>query len=276
MTGQQVQRRPLRKDLEGQIRFERGSCLTFGRPDRAALFAHWSPDRRLSRSTIEFVNQLSSNGYRTLIVSACEDRGELDWAGRVPPDVTIMRKPNLGYDFGSWSAGIVSVPALATADRVLLVNDSLVGPFGDIAPILSRFEVSRSDVFGLTDSWQGGWHLQSFFLGFAGGILADAPLARFWREVHIEQTKDDVIQRYEYGLSRLLRHEAYGTSAAFRADSVVARGQNPMISGWWKLVERGLPFVKREIVLNPDLVPRGELIAAEVEAVFGQRIEEWM
>ena len=41
--------------------------------------------------------------------------------------------------------------------------------------------------------------------------------------------------------------------------SVVAPGENPVIKGWWKLLERGFPFVKREIVRDPSVAPRSRV-----------------
>lgn len=262
--------------VAGKVSFEHGSALDFGRPDRAAVVVHWAPRPQLSRSFVELVGQLSRHGYRTVVVSACPDTGVLQWGGRRPPDTVVLRKPNVGYDFGSWSVGLAELPAIASAERVILANDSMVGPFTDLMPTLEMFESARSDVWALTDTRQYFRHLQSYFLGFAGGVLDDAPLARFFANVRHERDKWDVIYRYELGLSRVLRREAYGISAGYRADDVVAPGENPVIRGWWRLLLRRFPFVKREIIRDPDVAPRGEWVPREVRAIFGERIEEWL
>jgi len=57
---------------------------------------------------------------------------------------------------------------------------------------------------------------------------------------------------------------------------VVGAGDNPVIAGWRALIGRGFPFVKRQIVMDPAVAPHAELIAREVRAVFGARIEEWI
>ncbi|MFN2518005.1 MAG: rhamnan synthesis F family protein [Jatrophihabitantaceae bacterium] len=263
-------------EVAGQVRYEHGSAAEFGSPRRAAVLVHWSPSPVLSRSVTALAGQLSGAGYRLVLVSACESPQRLDWRGQRPRDAVVIRKPNAGYDFGSWAVALHELPALARAERVILTNDSMAGPFASIAGILARFESCSADVFGLTDTRQFFRHLQSYFLGFIDGVLAEPPLAAFFADIRQEETKWDVINRYELGLNRLFRDEGYGFVAGFRADEVVPAGDNPVIRGWWRLLERGFPFVKREILRNPAVAPRAEWVSREVAAVFGQRIEEWV
>jgi hypothetical protein len=51
-------------------------------------------------------------------------------------------------------------------------------------------------------------------------VLGSAPLARFWRGIRVESSRDDVIWRYEIGLSRLLhRGDTPWTSPSITAAS---------------------------------------------------------
>lgn len=240
------------------------------------MLVHWSRSPVLTRSFVTFAGELAAAGYRVAVVSSCESRQPLEWGGRCPEGTTVIRKPNIGYDFGSWSVGLHALPAIASADRVILTNDSMLGPFASLRPMLDKVEQWPVDVYGLTDTRQYFRHLQSYFLGFNGGILADPPLASFYADVRVEPSKWEIIRRYELGLSVLLRRESYSFTTVFRADELVPPGDNPVIKGWWRLIERGFPFVKREIVRDPAVAPRSEWVAREVQAVFGQRIEDWM
>jgi lipopolysaccharide biosynthesis protein len=269
--------RPLVLDeVAGQVRFEHGSAADLGTPDHVAVIVHWAPSTSLSRSVTTLVNEFSSAGYRTVLVSSCGATGPLEWRGQRPADTIVLRKPNIGYDFGSWSVALHELPRIASANRVILTNDSMVGPFASLSGILQRFEESPADVFGMTDTRQYFKHVQSYFLGFTHGVLGDSPLAQFFSGVREEPTKWDVIRRYELGLNKLLRHEGYGVTTAFRADDVVPAGENPVIKGWWRLLDLGFPFVKKEILRTPEVAPRSEWVAREIQAVFGERIEEWM
>jgi lipopolysaccharide biosynthesis protein len=262
--------------VAGQVRFEQGSAAGFGTPERAAVLVHWARSPMLSRSVTTLADELGSAGYRVVLVSACESPEPLEWHGKRSPEATVLRKPNAGYDFGSWSVALHELPAIARAERVILANDSMAGPFASIADIIARFEASAADVFGLTDTRQYFRHLQSYFLGFAHGVLADPPLAGFFADVREERTKWDIVNRYELGLNRLFRRESYGITADFHADEFVPVGENPVIVGWWRLLERGFPFVKREILRDPKVAPRSDWVSREVAAVYGERIEDWI
>lgn len=270
-----TRRRPVVAALEGQVRLETGSLVRFGEPERVAVAVHWSATPLVSRSFRRLVREFDANGYRTVVVSACEVPQPLDWGGELPDGAVVLRKPNIGYDFGSWAIGLTWLP-VASAPYVILANDSVLGPFTSLAPLLSRFEASEADVWSLTDNQQYFHHLQSYFLGFRGGVLDAGPLRRFFSTVRQERTKWQIIQRNELALSRLLQDNGYLTASMFRSESVVPSGFNPVIAGWRKLLDRGFPFVKREIVRDPSVAPDGEMVAREIHARFGERIEDWI
>jgi hypothetical protein len=247
-----------------------------GRPVRVAAIAHWARDSRVSRSVAELTRILTANDYTVAIVSTAEGTGPLEWPGLPPEGVTVVRRPNLGYDFGSWATALDRYPALAGADEVLLLNDSLAGPFGPIDHLLARFHDSQADVWGLTDTTQFGHHLQSYCLGFRHQTLLEAPLARFWHGIRAEACRDDVIWGYEIGLSRLLRRERYSLDAGIHYNSVVRGGQNPTILGWRRLLDCGFPFVKRELLRRPEIAPDGDQVRQELRRRYGVDVDEWV
>ena len=48
-----------------------------------------------------------------------------------------------------------------------------------------------------------------------------------------------------------------------------------MIIGWRGLLERGFPFVKRELIRHPHLVPDGGDVRAELRRRFDVDVDEW-
>jgi lipopolysaccharide biosynthesis protein len=271
-------RRPLVLDAQGSaVHVEGDEHLPTAAPTgRIAVVAHWTPDTRVSRSAGELTRALMSNGYRVIFVSTAEGPDPLDWEGGRPPDVTVLRRPNVGYDFGSWATALHRYPAIAATAHVLMLNDSLVGPFGPIGHLLDHFDRSAADVWGLTDTTQFSHHLQSYCLGFKGGSLREPPLARFWSDVRVEASRDEVIWRNEIGLSQLLDRERFVTEAAIPYWRVVKDGQNPTILGWRKLLDQGYPFVKRQLVQQPHVAPDGAQVPAEIQRRFGVRVSEWL
>ena len=244
--------------------------------DRVAVIAQFSQQPRISRSLNAMIAELLGSGYRVVVSSACQSPSELIFDESVRDRVTVLRRPNVGYDFGSWACGLAWDLDISRAGHVAFLNDSLVGPFSPLDEVLTGFHESRADVYGLTDTTQFGYHLQSYFLGFTHGVLKEKPLRRFWMGIREENSKQETITRNEIGFSRLLRREGYSSEAAFPCRQVVKPGENPTIVGWEKLLELGFPFVKREIVRTPWVAPNGDLVAGVVRRKFGVDIEEWL
>ena len=261
--------------VRGQYTVERGSLSALEHSDSIAVLAHYSDHPRVSRSFRELVGQLAAHGYTTLIVSAASPEEPLEWDDMLPDDAVVVRKPNVGYDFGSWALGLTLGP-VSRASRVLIANDSMIGPFTSLHPALEQFESTTADVWGMTDSYQYMHHVQTYMLGFVGGVLAEPPLQQFWRSTRHEPTKWDVIRRGELRLSRVLAVEGYALTVRHRADEVVPRGENPVIRGWLPLLGQGFPFVKREIVRNPEVAPRANAVEREVLARSGTPLPEWL
>jgi lipopolysaccharide biosynthesis protein len=260
----------------GRVFVEQGTLDSLGSPDRLAILAHFSTHPRVSRSVRTLVRQLDSAGYRIVVVSAAEVRGRLEWNGDLPEDAVLIRQPNIGYDFGSWAIGLELAGGAREAERVILVNDSLIGPFSSIRPLLDNFEQTGADVWAMTDTYQYFHHLQSYFLGFSGGVLGERALSKFWNDIRVEKSKWNIIRNNELGLGQLLASEGFTMTSAFRADQVVKHGDNPVIRGWWRLLDRGFPFVKREIVRNPGVAPMADKVADEISATFGAQLGDWL
>jgi lipopolysaccharide biosynthesis protein len=243
---------------------------------RVAILAHWADTARVSRSVATTVASLVENDYKVVLVSTTEDPDQLHWPDAQPAGVTVVRRPNLGYDFGSWATAIDRYPAVLEADRVLLMNDSLAGPFAAFDQLLARFHETAADAWAMTDTSQFGHHLQSYCLGFPGRSLQAAPVRHFWRDIRVEPTKEDVIWRNEIGLSRLLRRERFVWDVAIPFRRVVADGKNPTIIGWRALLDRGFPFVKRELLRRPEVAPDGDQVRAELRRRFYVDVDEWV
>ena len=264
-------------EVRGLTRIETGSADFPERVDRAAILVHFSASPVLSRSVVVLVDELHRAGYFVVISSACEAPEALSWPdGEVPADTIVIRKPNIGYDFGTAAVALDLYPGIADAKYVLVVNDSNVGPFTSLAPIIDNFENSSGDAWALTGSNQHGFHLQSFFLGFRG-ILKDAPLQEFWRDIRHFTDKWKVILHYEIGLSRLLTEEGYILDVMY-PHSVFRNAGTANLSAnlWLDLLGEGYPFVKREIVLKPWVEKSAVQIPAIANYFFDEDVNAWL
>lgn len=242
-----------------------------------AVIATYSQSGKITRSTTELVSQLLGNGYLCFLVVATDYRGRLERpALSLPsPELTMVQRRNLGYDFGSWATALEIFPEIRRSQRVLLVNDSMVGPFRSIDVLLDSFESSEADMWGLIESPEVEPHFQSYCLGFNNGVLDRGPLREFWRDVRLEETKEQLIMKYELGLSILARSSGLKMEALFGRDSLVQEVKNPSQFGWKSILDSGVPLVKRELLIHPGITPDSNTIPEELNRRYSVDVSEW-
>ncbi|WP_128772621.1 rhamnan synthesis F family protein [Actinomyces oricola] len=259
----------------GQVTCERGSAAQLRNRERIAVVAQYSADPLQSRSLSEYLTALDSNGYATVLVSTCESPGPLQFPHGLPETTVIMRRPNRGYDFGSWATALGVIPAIRRAPVVLLTNDSLVGPLAPIDHLLDWAAQDGPDIRALTSSLQFIYHLQSYFLAFRGGILQDRTWMDFFNGVRVEANKDAVVLRYELGLSRMCFSEAYSSQEWVTGADIGLPFENPTIGGWKGLLDSGVPFLKRTIVTHPSTVDLAAEAVPYIQHRYGVDVTSW-
>ena len=199
---------------KSSIRFDRGSPR-LPVTDRVAIVASYGSNASVSLSLVTLTGELERNGYTVIIVRASADDTPLVWPTDTTSNPIIVRRSNVGYDFGSWAVGLDLFPVVRKKPFVILANDSLVGPFASLKTVILDFEASSTDVWAATNTSQFFDHVQSFFVGYRAGILNDPALRQFWSTLTVETDKSLIIDRYELGLSRMLFAEGLTTSACF-------------------------------------------------------------
>ena len=240
-----------------------------------AVFVHFDPDGRVQPRVSRYLQALRDAGLSVVVASNAETlRSEDEAALRGLCDGYLLRR-NVGYDFGAMREAL-SFWRLPRPDThsVLLVNDSVLGPFAPLRPLLDRIDFAQADVWGATDSPQRGYHLQSYFVAVGRAALTHPAWAAFWSDVRPAHSKEWVIGRYEIGLSQRLIAAGLRGRALFPYTSlvaqlpdevpvseaharqlamsrrIVARGGvlNPTAHLWRELLRAGFPFVKRELL----------------------------
>lgn len=253
-----------------------GDASRLGGADRVAIVASYGAQPAVSRSLVRLVEEFEANGYFVVLVRASESIHRPVWPESSTISPLVVVKPNVGYDFGSWATALALFPQIASAERVILVNDSLIGPFASLSSMIADFEHSASDVWGATDTLEYIPHLQSYLLGFTGGVLAHRSLRSFWRHVRVIDDKDAIVVRYEIGLSRLLSREGFLSRPWFGHDRIVPEGGNPTTIGGSRLIEAGFPFVKRILIDNPEVFPDAAVATRLVRERYDEDVADWV
>jgi lipopolysaccharide biosynthesis protein len=214
---------------------------------KIAIFAHWSESEKLSASAERTIDSLIEAKYSVVLVSSCESVNQLSMKNGLKNQITVIRKPNIGYDFGSWSTAIQMLPKLVDTEQVIIINDSLIGPFSSIGEFINELENSPYDVTGVTDSNQIRYHIQSFMVHFKNGSFQHKMVQNFWKEIHVQESKFDLVRTYEIGLSVTAQSAGLYVGSLFPWNLVGQSWQNPSVDRWGRLLELGFPFVKREV-----------------------------
>jgi lipopolysaccharide biosynthesis protein len=259
---------------------DRGDCHVLPMPSRPAavrraiVLVHFDAHGAFDPYVLHAVAAYRRHADRLVLVS--NGGGRLHPA-LVPLVDTYLSRPNIGYDFAGWRAGLATLQR-ADYDEVVCANDSVYGPLFDLAPALSAARTATADLWGMVVSDQPAArraarapHVQTWFFGMRRRLLESACLDAFWRSVEPVPSKREVIERYEIGLSRSVVEAGFeiaglydsttaprvglgelvphvSLAAPVRSWRLVRKSRrtphNPSELVWWRLLEAGVPFVK--------------------------------
>jgi lipopolysaccharide biosynthesis protein len=245
--------RPRCPDAVTGIRTSISTAADTGLGANVALFCHFDPAGTVRPDIPRYLNELRAAGFSVVTVSNSGHLMPEAKAALQAVCAAILVRRNSGRDFAAWREALerLQLPRPATT-RLLLVNDSVLGPLAPLAPLLSRMD-DTADVWGMTDSDELAWHLQSYFLLVNRPVLDSPGWRRFWRGVRPMPSKLLIVMRYEIGLSRCLVRAGFRLKALFPHRSVgVPDGKNPTLAAWQALRADGFPFVKRQAVGSPQ------------------------
>jgi len=280
---------------------------------RCCIFVHFDTQGVVRQHTQEYLLALRQAGFCIVFVTNAGhlEPASANWLARQCALILVRR--NRGHDFGAYRDGIAAFFAHGeTAELLILANDSLYGPFSPLADTLKRMDFATADVWALTDSWQQRHHLQSYFLAFGPAALASTAFNEFWHDVRNVRSKWSAVYFYEVQMTRRLQSAGLSCAAVWDYLSLLdsmqeiseaaepatnlpsqekalrrsvehalrcwdqRRALNPTHDLWLALMERGFPFIKRELLRfnpsrSPDLYVWHRLVRARAPETY-QRI----
>lgn len=227
------------------------------------LFAHFNASHQISRHVFIYLEHLESIGCEIYFISNSPIK--LEYRNLLTSKIKkckIFERENAGADFGAWKWAIEQNIIPPDANDILLTNDSLYGPFFSLAPIIKEMQ-SRSDVdfWGFTDSYQGGWHIQSYFLWLSKKVFDSSSFREVFNSDFSKLGKLEIIEKGELQLTKTLsgagfKGMAYISYKDVSPDEEDWDRKNPTHFYWDHLIEKfHFPFVKKELVLqNPEII----------------------
>ena len=179
------------------------------------LFSHYHPRGWLQRCIRRELADLRERGWQVLLLTDKLDADALSWCGQ--QGISWLRRRNEGRDFGAFQDGWLWLQQRGLAagmERLILLNDSVypVLNLGDTS--WPRFLDHQGDeVLGFSDSFQNGYHLQSYGLHVPPGVLNQSWWDGYWRTYPGWGGMRVAIRDGEIGLSALLTDHGVGLRA---------------------------------------------------------------
>ena len=258
-----------------------------------AVYVHYARSPGVSEMVVQQLAAYRALGFRIVFVSMAPDWNAAA-LGRVLPLVSrVILRRNVGLDFGAWQDTLRLVDTAALSE-LLLVNDSVCGPFLPLEPVFNLMRQGGDGMFGLTENLAPRPHLQSYLL-LARGRAAIADVSLFLSRYRQTTYKRAVVRNGEVALSTWMRTRGHLVAACFGYEAVerlalaTPRAQrrltrmfprlftgcpaepgaevvrrklqhyplNPAHSLWFELIDEcGFPFLKTEMLLrNPVGIP---------------------
>lgn len=182
---------------------------------RLFIFAAYDKDCLVDDSLLYYLRELSKLGDIIFTMDNKTANSEIYKVSQIPNVLHAVAQRHGEYDFGSYKRGYqwaYDNDILKNYDWIYLVNDSVFGPLFDLGPVLSEMESKNpGSAFGMiglhsTPERLSEYpdHVQSWFVGMAAKICQQPWFAEFINSVEHLDSKDDIVWRYEVGLSRLL------------------------------------------------------------------------
>ena len=205
---------------------------------RAIILAHHDRDSLIDPHVVQALRRYRQVADRLVVVSTSAEALPVALADCVD---TFFSRPNVGYDFCSWQAGLAALGDPGAFAEVILVNDSMYGPLADLAPVLADPRVAEADLWGMVLSDQATRqrgkrvcpHLQSWFLAARRPLLNSEVWRRFWERVEPLPSKEAIIDSYEIGLTEEVAAAGFPIAGLYNGSSATHAGGGVCgIPGW--------------------------------------------
>jgi hypothetical protein len=190
------------------------------------------PEHGVQWSHLSALAEMRAAGIEPFVISnlplAVTDRERL-----LPHCARLMERPNVGYDFGGYRAGILHLAdRLPSLNRLWLLNDSVwmvpqavdwftqARALGTDFVAASLHHAVKAAAYSPSEpiTWhqdvrRRNFHYASFALGIGARVLKDPGFARFWRRLQIRNDKSRTVRNGEIGLSQWIIRNGYSHGA---------------------------------------------------------------
>ncbi len=227
---------------------------------RTAVFAHYDKNNLIQDYVVYYLSELKKCAEKIIFVSDSDVLPvELKKIEDIVEHSIIGRHGE--YDFGSYKRGFLYAKEnnlLTTCEELILANDSCYAPLFPFKEMFSVMSQKTIDFWGATSSDSGIKkedediycrfnHIQSYFIVFKPAVFNSDIFNNFITSVKKENTKEEIVIKYEMGMTHLLEENGFKCDSYCELSKKVPSAH---ITAYINLIRHDKsPFLKREITL---------------------------
>lgn len=184
------------------------------------VFAHYSSDCSVAEYVYYHLEALRLCHFDIVFVSTATSLNDEELSRLREYCFKVVIRNNIGYDFGSWKCGLLYCGVdLQKYENLLLTNDSIYSPIYPLKEIIASM---NNDMNGITDSYEIGYHLMSYFVLYKRSIFLSQEFLNAWREVRMLPNflKGLIIRLYEVGMSKRMKRAGFKLGAFISAKTI--------------------------------------------------------
>ena len=228
---------------------------------REPRFVTHSPDNHLRPHVRGYLEALIREGIGVVLIVVADSGFVSDepWLSDLVDGLFV--RENGGFDFAAWAHVLQLQNQLHDADALYLLNDSVLGPVSADAfhTAIERVRSTPGDLVGMTENYDRGWHIQSYFLVLRQQALHSTAWRKFLHHIESLANKEDAIDVYEVKLAAEMVKAGLRAGVAFKTNF----RSDPTVYRWRELLEDGFPFIKIKTIRDniPDVDNSGWRLA---------------
>lgn len=224
---------------------------------RCTIFASYSYDGTIPDYTVYFLKELKKISQFIVFVADNDLKNESE-LHKIDTLVNVaFFGRHRGYDFNSQKKGynyILEKDFAKDFHDFLFVNDSCYGPMYDLSSVYEKMKPKNVDFWGLCDSTDDVYHLQSFFINCNSKVFFSKELNSFFSSLPKKMDFQTAVDKGEKPFTKMLSKSF--TSGCFlprfatgNTKSYIGGNRNPTV---WpvSLLKSGFPLIKVKALIG--------------------------
>ena len=174
--------------------------------NKITFISHYNPSGKIQECIKRLIKSCIKSKCNVMVISSLLSDEDIEWCKI--HNVGYMIRKNQGRDFGAFQDAWLSLSnthILKECSNLILLNDS-VYPLENLSETswLKFLEGENNKVVGFTDSYQNGYHLQSYALNIPSLVLNKEWWNNFWLNYPSWGGTAVAIKYGEIGISQLI------------------------------------------------------------------------